>query len=52
MWREGESGDGRDWRGSIHDVASGRRLYITAPGEITDFVAMALTQPPPDKPLA
>ena len=51
MWREGESDDNRDWRGSVHDVVSGRRLYITAPGEITDFISVVLAQPAPEEPL-
>lgn len=43
MWRERESAS-RAWRGSVHDVATGRRFYVTAPGEITDFIAVSLEQ--------
>jgi len=44
MWRERETAKSRSWRGSVHDVATGRRFYVTAPGEITDFIAVSLEQ--------
>jgi hypothetical protein len=44
MWREHETAASRSWRGSVHDVATGRRFYVTAPGEITDFIAASLEQ--------
>jgi hypothetical protein len=46
MWREREAAETRDWRGSVHEVATGRRLYVTAPGEVSDFISVALTHPP------
>jgi hypothetical protein len=44
MWRERETAASRSWRGSVHDVATGRRFYVTAPGEITDFITVSLEQ--------
>gem|GEM_PF-6830905 len=44
MWLE-SSAPARDaWRGSIHDIVSGRRFYVTGPGEIADFIAVRLTE--------
>ena len=30
------------WRGSVQDVTSGRRLYVSSPSEIADFIASGL----------
>jgi hypothetical protein len=45
MWRDNDTtGDG-GWRGSVHDIRIGRRFYLTSPGEITDFITVALRDP-------
>ena len=49
MWREREAGDNGGWRGSVRDVATGRRLYVTAPGEITAFIAVTLEHTLPNE---
>ncbi len=42
MWHSGERiGDG-DWRGSIHDVTTGRRRYISALVDVSEFLMEAL----------
>jgi len=41
MWRVRETG-ANTWRGSVHNVATGRRFYITHVGEIADFVGASL----------
>jgi hypothetical protein len=42
MWRDaGDTGEGL-WRGSIHEVATGRRRYLSAPADISEFVEGAL----------
>jgi hypothetical protein len=30
------------WRGSVQDVTSGRRLYVSSPSEVADFIAGGL----------
>ena len=42
MWVENSHGGPDAWRGSIHEIASGRRLYVTGPGEIADFITFRL----------
>jgi hypothetical protein len=45
MWRNaGNTGEGL-WRGSIHEVATGRRRYVSAPADISEFVEGALRSP-------
>ncbi len=44
MWLEPGSARGNAWRGSIQDVRNGRKLFVTAPGEIADFIAVRLTE--------
>ncbi len=42
MWHEaGDSGQG-SWRGSVYEVKTGRRCYLSAPAEVVDFIASAL----------
>jgi hypothetical protein len=43
MWLE-RTPQSAAWRGSVHDVASGRRLYVTGPSEVADFIALGLTE--------
>jgi hypothetical protein len=41
MWSDaGAAADG--WRGSVHEVGTDRRFYLTAPGEIAEYIATAL----------
>lgn len=42
MWTDGDAVVRGAWRGSIQDVASGRKRYVTAAHEIADFVALRL----------
>jgi hypothetical protein len=42
MWVESTRQRQETWRGSIHEVASGRKLYVTGPGEVADFIALHL----------
>ena len=44
MWREQGSTDQSGWRGSVHDVLIGRRLYLTSPVEVADFITVALRE--------
>lgn len=45
MWREKDKAGDGGWRGSVHDVGIGRRFYFTSPGDITDFITVALRDP-------
>lgn len=45
MWQEDSQRSRDGWRGSIHDVASGRKFYVTGLAEIADFIAVRLSQP-------
>jgi hypothetical protein len=42
MWVEGVTPRQEAWRGSVHEISSGRKLYVTAPGEVADFIALHL----------
>ena len=44
MWLE-PNAPNEGWRGSIQDVASGRKLYVTAPADLVDFIALRLVEP-------
>jgi len=46
MWREADPTGQRGWRGSIHDVTTGRRHYVTAPVEVGDFIDVTLRRDP------
>jgi len=49
MWSDaGTAAD--DWRGSIHEVGTDRRFYVTAPGEIAGYIATALLHAAPATP--
>ena len=45
MWLE-RTPQNDAWRGSVHDVSTGRRLYVTGPGEVADFIATGLAGAP------
>jgi hypothetical protein len=41
IWgREGTSGT--EWRGSVHEVASGNRRFITGTSDVAEFIAAFL----------
>ncbi len=42
MWNDGDAAVRETWRGSIRDVASGRKRYVTSALEIAEFVALRL----------
>jgi hypothetical protein len=42
MWREDDPTGHGTWRGSVQDVVAGRRLYLSSPNEIADFINVAL----------
>ncbi|HET6276116.1 MAG TPA: hypothetical protein VFE16_09335 [Candidatus Cybelea sp.] len=42
MWlTEGSDGDAH-WRGSVHEVTSGKRLFVTETRDVADFIAARL----------
>lgn len=41
MWLERGATESQ-WRGSVQHVASGRRLFVGSPGEVSDFIAVQL----------
>lgn len=41
MWLERDSTRSQ-WRGSVQHVASGRRLFVGSPGEVSDFITVQL----------
>jgi hypothetical protein len=43
MWLE-RNAQHDAWRGSIHDVASGRKFYVTGPGEVAEFITVHLNE--------
>lgn len=49
MWVPEESPNRSDWRGSVHEVVSGKRLFVTGLRDIVDFIAMHLDDLPAKK---
>lgn len=46
MWLpEGLPGD-TQWRGSVQEIASGKRLFVTGTRDISDFIATHLDESP------
>ncbi len=45
MWAPGEAADAQ-WRGSIHEVSTGKRLFVTEAREVADFIAACLADSP------
>jgi len=44
MWLpEGTDGEAR-WRGSVLEVASGRRFFVTQPHDVADFISTSLAE--------
>jgi hypothetical protein len=46
MWHDTDSAAESAWRGSVLEIGNGRRFYVTAPDEITAFIATALRREP------
>jgi hypothetical protein len=42
MWLEPESTASPVWRGSIHDIGTDLKRYVTAPEEAAEFIAIRL----------
>jgi hypothetical protein len=49
MWSDADT-VADDWRGSIHEVGTDRRFYITAPGDVAGYIATALLHAEPAPP--
>jgi hypothetical protein len=43
MWLERQAPD-HSWRGSVQEVGSGRKLYVTGPHDVADFIAVRLVE--------
>ena len=41
MWLERGATESQ-WRGSVQHVASGRRLFVGSPGEVSEFISVQL----------
>ena len=44
MWLNEASGRDGEWRGSVHEVTSGRRLFVTQTRDVADFIAARLAE--------
>ena len=44
MWLTEGPPESRQWRGSIQEVASGRRLFVTGTRDIADFIDAHLAE--------
>lgn len=44
MWLPEETDGQAQWRGSILEVASGKRFFVTQPRDVADFISTALTE--------
>jgi hypothetical protein len=44
MWLNEEAAADGEWRGSVHEVTSGRRLFITQTRDVADFIAARLAE--------
>ncbi|MGA8574094.1 MAG: hypothetical protein WB609_00200 [Candidatus Cybelea sp.] len=42
MWLTEEPEGNAQWRGSVHEVTSGKRLFVTETREVADFIAARL----------
>lgn len=45
MWLPEDSRSQANWRGSVHEIVSGKRLFVTGPRDVADFIAMHLDEP-------
>jgi hypothetical protein len=45
MWlRDGEKPNEREWRGSIHEISSGLRFYVSGARDVADFIGARLAE--------
>ena len=44
MWSQQENSGSNQWRGSVQEVASGKRRFVTGTPDVADFIAMHLQQ--------
>jgi hypothetical protein len=45
MWVRGDDRPAEgDWRGSVHDVQSGQRFYVSGTRDIADFIGTRLAE--------
>ncbi|MGA8533405.1 MAG: hypothetical protein WB615_04800 [Candidatus Tumulicola sp.] len=46
MWVQGdeERADGDEWRGSVQEVDSGRRFYVTGMRDVADFIGARMAE--------
>ncbi len=44
MWSADDGADGSAWRGSVQEIASGKRLFITGTRDIADFIQTFLVE--------
>lgn len=42
MWVESATSQQGAWRGVVSEIASGRKLYVTDPGEVAEFMTRHL----------
>ncbi|MBC5800739.1 MAG: hypothetical protein GIW94_12340 [Candidatus Eremiobacteraeota bacterium] len=39
-----------EWRGSVHEVATGRRFYVSSGRDVADFIDLRLSGLAPEEP--
>ncbi|HVN69325.1 MAG TPA: hypothetical protein VMU38_06740 [Candidatus Binatia bacterium] len=44
MWLSEETDGDAQWRGSVVEVASGRRFFVTQPRDVADFITAHLAE--------
>lgn len=44
MWVQAGEADEREWRGSIQEIDSGLRLYVTGTRDVADFIAARIAE--------
>lgn len=44
MWLAEETDGDAQWRGSVLEVASGQRFFVTQPRDVADFIATHLAE--------
>lgn len=44
MWLPEEADGAAQWRGSVLEVVSGKRFFVTQPGDVADFIATHLAE--------
>lgn len=44
MWLREESDGDEGWRGSVHEVSSGKRFFVAETREVADFISAQLAE--------